>query len=230
MPYTVTLSRIFMFKKIAIALSFASLSAFGAAQSFNIDFGFPSSASAPPSSTYAAAGLAGFWNNLVPTGAAFNFSNMGGLDGNATDVGLSTTISSVTSTVTGGFTADDRALLQDWWNISSPLSISGLDAGSYDIILYGNSFDPSTFTIGQQTQSLPSLTWTGAHVEGGTYVRFSGVQLDGLSSLLIGNQGGVSGMQIVFNGSNPVPEPFTMTLLGAAALAGYRRVRKNRQV
>lgn len=217
-----------MIKRIALALSFASLATFGAAQSFNIDFELGLGDFTAPSSSYAAAGLAGFWNALLPTSINLNFPNLAGLDGNATGVGFTSTRQDTEFATFETMMADDRALLEDALRLGSPMTFTGLGAGLYDIIIYGFVGADSTFTIGQQTQSITASSWTGSHVEGGSYARFSNLQLDGVSSLVIGSSGPVSGMQIVFHGANPVPEPFTMALLGGAALAGYRRIRKSR--
>jgi len=61
------------------------------------------------------------------------------------------------------------------------------------------------------------LAQTGTHASG--FTTAGGLAIRGFNS---------AQMDTISSNAEAVPEPFTMALLGSAALAGYRRVRKNR--
>lgn len=218
---------------VCIAVSAASM---GLSQSFNIEI---DTQGTTPSSSFGAVGLAGTWNTVGIGSQPANVSgtNILGLNGVATAADFSwQNLQWFTSMTLPSGSADERALLQDAANASGPFSFSSLLNGLYDVILYTIPTgvpQSTTFTIGQQSLTTSGAGWTGSFIEGATHVKFSNVSVtDGTLSILtsVDPFGGMSGLQLVYRGDAPVPEPFTMTLLGAAAVAGYRRIKRGRTV
>src|SRR5258706_4281961 len=79
------------------------------AQNFNVDFGDPAS---PPSSTYAAAGSAGYWTTVGAEND--HFYALRDLDGNATGVVIHTRGSAgLLTSNDASVTGDDAALMND---------------------------------------------------------------------------------------------------------------------
>jgi hypothetical protein len=186
------------------------------AQDFNLDllnnFG-------NPSNTYgAAAGQTGFWQNLD----AF------GLLGPQAVNDVNNAPTSVTVDFTDGFnfsfdnaatTGDDQALLDDLQciNLGSTWTISGLAAGSYQVFAYSWAPDVPTSYVTDVTvvggsaglQSCGAAAWTGAHVDGGTYVD-DVVTVPAGGSIVIdfavgSGFGSVNGVQLVHGGGGPTP-------------------------
>ena len=192
--------------------------ALAGAQSFNIEFD-GSVPSVPPSS-YGAAGLAGVWNTPPGLFGAPSTLDLVDLTGASTTATFSWLLDSRFNFGLS-FTGSDALLMNDTWG-GGPITLSGLLPGSYEVILYTPFVN--TFIIGQETLNTTGRTF-GPLEEGINFVRFASVDASN-SEMSISALGSVAGMQVRFLGSEPVPEPFTMALLGAGALVGYRRMRK----
>jgi len=207
-----------------ILVGFGVLVAAGVhAQSMNIDFNFAGLGSAP-SSTYAAAGLAGFWNTANMTGNMVATMSLADLSGAATAASLNVSVMLGNWTNTGSWTGDDLLLMEDaGGSIGQPVNFVGLLNGNYDVLAYGMSASGnvnSSFYIGSATQNT-SGAWSGSHVLGGSYGLFSGISVTN-GTLQMGWVGNFNGLQLIYS---PVPEPATMAAmgLGLAAIAARRR-------
>lgn len=186
---------------LAAALPFPAF-----AQSFNIALGPVGSA---PSPTYAAAGLAGVWNDVGLTAFGTRVPLVG-LDGLATDaelrqVGATSALHSDDPATTG----DDEALVDSMvWSLCNPLDacywIDGLENGSYVVTLYGLTPNaPAILSSVRVDDATPGATpiggaWPGAHVEGVSYKSFVVDVVDGEIGLHSGVPG--SGAQAGLNG------------------------------
>jgi len=171
---------------LSIPLSLA-LASTAAAQSFNIDFGAPDTG---PASTYAAAGIPGFWNSIdVPhttpstSPQALDFI-LTDVDGNVTNVGLHQfggTAMLVDPDPSLALFGDANNLLQDGLMAHSvPLKtclyFNGLENGTYEVTTYAWRPNNPTlfarsfidFTLGDFLSGGP---WGGSHALGITYVR-----------------------------------------------------------
>lgn len=200
--------------------------ALSGAQSINLEFtnGFSGST---PASTYGAAGSVGAWNTSDFSSSSLALFDLSGAATSATYT--VNTWQSFTWTAGGAWTGDDRSLMEDWFNATTSVSFAGLQNGQYEIIMYGQDDNGGggSFTIGNSTQATTSGAWSGNFVAGATHTVFNSVAVSS-GSLTIRMEGAANGMQLRYLGGDPVPEPFTMSLLGAAALAGYRRIRSKR--
>ncbi len=192
-----------------IVIAGASLPA--AAQSFNIEWGSPETS--PPAS-YAAEGLAGFWNTFdsMPSGVAMPLM---GLDGGATLVTIRNIgFDVVESADIPGTSGGDEALLDDCFTsfndpIDGCLFIDNIEPGEYMVIMYGLAPDDdllkSRLRIDQNAEDpvLVGGAWSGAHESGITYMaQMATVGLDRNLDVHSGLLGGdirsvLNGMQIV---------------------------------
>lgn len=190
-------------------------------QSMNIDFHYGQQGTLP-SSSYAAAGLAGVWSPVLVPGAATQ--GLVDLSGSATAATFTLPASFFVWTSAGPWTGDDRGLFEDYFNGGGLAKLSGLLAGTYDVYLYTVGVFDGSFTINGVTKSAVGGAWTG-HQEGVTYVKYSGIAMSG-GDLDISFDHQFSGMQLVHTPQS-VPEPFTMSLgvLGAGVYV-RRRLQK----
>lgn len=223
----------------AVALALASTVN---AQNFNIDLSTTAGADAPaPGLAYgAAAGQAGFWNNVTNPAAV-----------NAPLNDLLNVATAVTISLDGGFMgsftgpneiatpagSDAEKLIDDGWDptgLTGIITISGLAAGQYSVYLYGVAPDSTT--------DLTEFGVVGS-VEGGvvnvggalanpfldtysvpvTHAIFTKNIVAGENLIInVGNRGGafetVNGIQIT-------PEPGSLGLLAVGALAMIKRRR-----
>ncbi len=155
------------------------------AQSFNVDVGVASDA---PKSTYAAAGQAGFWNNVSgahitpftpnPTPSDDMLLDV---EGNATGVGFhqfgGMDLQSVGSSDATG--TDDAKLLNDYLvthsaSLESCMYLNGLQNGLYEVITYAWFPNESKTTQLVRFDFVPGFKiiggdWPGDHAEGATY-------------------------------------------------------------
>ena len=147
------------------------------AQSFNIDFG---EATATPSSSYAAAGLPGYWNGI----RADNWVDysLNDLAGNPTSVHFSQSgavgpIVDNDPTVSG----DDALLMNDGlitntYGVDCCFYFNGLQPGVYELITYAWRPNHPALLASSHVDNTPGVeisggAWTGAQVHGVTYAR-----------------------------------------------------------
>ena len=157
------------------------------AQSINVDFG-PSTAR--PSATYAAAGLAGPWNTITGI-AGPAYSGFVAIDGTPTSIEMT---QSPTTTLLGAtdpsVTGDDAKLLDnglDTTGAETCLLFSGLEAGTYEVLIYAWTPDQPAVLSRTRQDEAPSTkdvggAWTGQHQEGVTYARYT-VTVDSTGNL-----------------------------------------------
>ncbi len=131
----------------AIAAS-AGLTAGSIAQNLNIDINAATGSGAGvPILTYPAAGLAGVWNNVPPTGSGpFTLNNFAGNPSGATlsRSGASTSFQSNSPATSGDF----EALIDDVENLSggaTTYTISGLLPGAYQVTTYAIAPDNAAY-------------------------------------------------------------------------------------
>lgn len=158
---------------VALALSASQLSA----QSFNLDFGEPATG---PSSSYAAAGLPGYWNAIrADSTPDYILSN---LTGNATNVhfhqvGGAPMVPANDPSING----DDALLLNDGLitfnpGLDSCFYFNGLTPGTYELITYAWRPNDPTLMAKSFVDNTPGLeisggAWPGYHAHNGTYAR-----------------------------------------------------------
>lgn len=186
----------------------------GAAQSVNIDFGAAGDA---PSPAYAAAGLAGVWNEIAvhPPGER---ADLVGLDGALLAARIygvgGTDLITVDDPATSG---DDDALVDDMLiGFNSPVDVciwvENLENGNYVVVLY--ALTPNNPGLQHRVRvdfANPGPTmigggWPGAHQEDVTFERFAVTVTDGkigLHSGLYGGQieSGLNAIQIIQSGT-----------------------------
>jgi hypothetical protein len=149
-----------------------------AAQSFNIDIG-PVGNPAPPS-TYAAAGWPGDWF-VTPASTNVTVNNLVDVAGNATSVsvrqiGGTETLSLSDAAVAG----DDATLLNDCLithtAIENCLFFSGLQGGTYEVIVYARMPDEPDVVCNADVDQEPGNpkkpvggVWIGSHENGVSY-------------------------------------------------------------
>lgn len=215
--------------KSLLLLATSCLAPFAGAQSLNVDFNW-SGLGTVPTSSYAAAGLAGVWNDAnVGPGSISNLALLD-LSGSATSAVLNAPGFGQNFSFTGPWSGDDQALMEDLMgsgSITNQFQLSGLLPGFYRVTLYGQSATgnlTSTFAINNASQTT-SGAWLGSHVLGSSYAEFTNVSvLSG--SLAINWLGNCNGMQLSYT---PVPEPMTITvLLGGVVTAALRRRNRKR--
>jgi len=234
-------------------IGFVFVAAVGSAwsQSFNIDVG--PEGSTPPAS-YAAAGLAGVWNNVradhvtpytpgptpqdvmlvdingVPTSVGFH--QYGGQDLVADD-----------DPGTSGAHAKllDDHLATHSATLESCMYLNGLEDGPYEVLIY--AWMPNDPGVMQKTRfdfhpgfEIVGGTWTGAHEEGVTFSRHLVEAENGFLGFHVGIPPGgalfpgaaFNGFQVIQLEAAPVPAltPIVVALLGVGlALAGAWRLR-----
>jgi hypothetical protein len=201
----------------------AGISPLCAAQSFNIDFA--PAGSAGPSSTYAAAGLPGFWN-VVDGGVLANLRN---LDGSMSSVPNFVHLAVVPSVQPlPGPTGDDALLLDSFYSFSDvavSFTINGLANGNYNLIFYGlNPTGSTTFGVPPEPIHVISGGWTGQLTLGQTHTIVPATVTDGtIHFFAVGSIVGVgrfAGMQII---QVPAPSAAGALALGALGLMARRR-------
>lgn len=200
-------------------------------QSVNINFGTPG---AGPSSTYAAAGIAGEWNTFeaMPAGERFPLV---GLDGQPLAVDIRQIGGDfILSEDDPGTSGDDERLLdQMYWTFDNGpdlcLWIDNLENGDYEVLIYAMTPNDPTLISEVRVDNPPDEAtvggaWPGQHVEGITYHRFSQTVTSGEIGLHAGLPGdpirsGINGIQITpattgLGSSDPAP-PAVTTLMRA---------------
>jgi hypothetical protein len=221
------------FTTVLCATVFALASAVTAdAASYNFDF---SDKLGAPSSSFAAAGVAGIWNvtSQVST-TATGFTDVTGANG-----GVSV---SITAGFLDGFLGtsitDVRALLHDNFYTESgswALQVSGLLDGVYDAYLYAPAND--LVGLGQGAANgaaFSSISGGDTLVEGVSYTVLTGITVTGglfnASATSIGtgaDYAGLAGLQLVGAVADvPVPAAGLLMLTGLGALGIARRRRK----
>ena len=217
------------------------LSAAANAELINLDFSAPTGAASPaPASSYgAAAGQAGFWNNIT----AISASNLPlrDLAGNLTSVTLTMTPGGFmfdastfgpngTSTATG---SNEEFLMDDVWDAPpGQITIGNLAAGNYALYVYGGSPDSATtqmnFIVNSDSQFVGGL-WENPfngpedYKLGITHALFNVNHAGGSLVINVPDVPGfesVNGLQIA-----AVPEPASIGLIAATGLATLRRRR-----
>jgi hypothetical protein len=221
------------FTTVLCATVFALASAVAAdAASYNFDFTDKFGA---PSSSFAAAGVAGIWNVTSRVSAtATGFTDVTGANG-----GVSV---SITAGVLDGFTVsagtDVLALLNDNFYTESgswALEVSGLLDGVYDAYLYAPAH--SEVALGQGAANgaaFSSISGGATLVEGVSYTVLTGITVTGglfnASATSIGtgaDYAGLAGLQLVGAVADvPVPAAGLLMLTGLGALGIARRRRK----
>lgn len=177
------------------------------AQSLNIDL---APQAGIPSASYAGMGLPGVWNDA--TGA--DAGNLRGLDGLGTGASLGGTFSIFPFMLDDpGTSGDVAALLDDgaWGagDVLLHLSVNGLDAGVYDVYVYGLAGgmpqERTLFEVGNG-YGLTGGAYGGTLVEGLTHAHFT-VQVGASGIISIGIAGGIWGQSGYFNGLQLVFDP-----------------------
>ena len=166
-----------MSSRLFTALAFAIGVVPVTAQSFNLDFG---ESTAHPSSSYAAAGLAGFWNAIRADPSTYYV--LQDVTGATTNVqfhqyGGTALIASGDPSVTG----DDALLMDDGLitynpGLDSCFYFDGLVPGVYELITYAWRPDYPSQMAKSFVDNTPGLeisggAWPGSHVHGVTYAR-----------------------------------------------------------
>ena len=149
------------------------------AQSFNLDFGNPTT---KPPSDYAAAGRAGEWVGLVaPHGTTT--TNLTDVDGVVTDVRVRQLGGTQTLTADDPATAGNDSLLLDDYLVTfnaveSCLFFENLEPGDYEVLIYAwMPLEPTvdSLTNIDQEPGNPHVSvggaWNGSHEEGVTFSR-----------------------------------------------------------
>jgi hypothetical protein len=207
----------------------------GYAQTFNIDFGDDAGT---PSSTYAAAGVAGDWNNINDVSVpAVLFDVVGNLTAATMAVSPGDAFLDATSDQTT--TGDDGALLRDFVRTGTgdtlTINFANLLRGEYRVI---------TYTVGPQSSPSMSWVWTndmlGDNVVDVFGTTSGGLEMEmthaehivtvdstGALSITIKGEGTafVNGIQLI-----PVPLPGMAAMAGLAGLgAGCFGLRSRRR-
>jgi len=165
--------------RAAVAAIVLAFGAPASAQSLNVAFGHASGSDAP-SSSYAAAGVAGTWNGV--TGVAGPSFALVAIDGSPTHVtvtqGPTTTVLATSDPSVSG---DDAALL-DFGLVTSGaetcLMFHDMAPGDYEVLIYAWLPDQPTVKSRTRQDEAPSTidvggAWTGSHAEGVTYARYT---------------------------------------------------------
>jgi hypothetical protein len=199
-----------------------AIGAGASAQSINIKFG--PAGDAVPDASYGGAGPAGVWNLLNATTTTIR-----GLDGSATGVqNFAASWGMPVSTPASGPSGNDAILLSSSYqfiDILAPVTITGLQNGSYNAIFYGLNTGPrSTMFIAGDEGEFYTGSWTGQHQSGVSYVTLPFNVTNGTMSFgVVGSIFGVanwSAMQIV-----QVPGPGVLSVAAAGLVLGARRRR-----
>jgi len=198
-------------KSVAAVCVGSVLAACSAAQgqAFNIDFGNPGQA---PASTYAAAGLPGFWNALtmLPNGSVLPLNGLDGQPGPVVIRNIGGTQLLVNDDpATSG---DDAALLDDMLiGFNNPVDlcifIDNLEPGDYEVLIYALTpsnaalISPTRVDFANEPETFVGGAWTGSHSAGVSYSRFTVTVTTGRIGLHSGTpsgffQSGINGIQI----------------------------------
>ncbi len=164
--------------RIILALCVLAIAPVAGGQSFNIDIG-PDGNPAPPAA-YAAAGRAGNWF-VTAAHNQVTVNSLVDIDGNVTGVsfiqlGGTETLSLSEAAVTG----DDATLLNDCLithtTIENCLFFSGLQGGTYEVIVYARMPDQTDIICNADVDQEPGNpkkpvggAWTGTHANGVSY-------------------------------------------------------------
>lgn len=209
-------------------------------QSFNIDFGTPGTT---PSSSYAAAGEAGLWNNI--TGGSGTYPLLD-LNGNVTGVSISNNFDFFESPFNNPQPAtagdpDAAALLDDFFilegDVLSEFFITGLQDGIYDLIVYGvwvgmpDKPTAITWLSNDLSDFQEDVTGDGPFTgleQGLTHGTFRVEVTDntlyftanGIFNMQSASLGNLNGVQVVM-----VPAPGALAMLSVTAFARRRRRR-----
>ena len=151
------------------------LTATANAQSFNVDYG--TQFGAPPTSYGAAAGQAGFWNEI--SGLEEGAVSLVDVDGRKTEV---TIVPSLPFGQAGfdqpATVGDDQALMDDYFDLHSvpaTFEIGGLTAGTYAVYTYLWAPDEPAFRTSLSVAGRPARliggAWPGGFHEGITHSR-----------------------------------------------------------
>jgi hypothetical protein len=203
------------------------------AQSINIRFG---SAATTPSSTYAAAGLAGVWNSfpLTPVNAT---QSLVSLQGTAISAQYYQNGSSSILTANNPLTSGDDKKLMDSMILSTnnPTDgcfwVQGLMLGTYEVTIYAmtpNNASLMTRTRVDNATTGPVFvggTWPGSQQSGITYSRFTVTTTDGTIAFHDGlasanYQSGMNGVQFRFLGTCQTPVIVTNPISNHACRTG----------
>jgi MYXO-CTERM domain-containing protein len=163
--------------RLVTLLTIGVLAAPAGAQSININIG----TTGAPSSSYAAAGAAGTWNNV--TGVAGPTFDFVALDGSPS--GVTATQTPTTTLLTGtdpSVSGDDAKLLNSGLVTTSSsaetcLNFLGFAPDTYEVLIY--AWVPNQPTVKSRTRQDEAPTtidvggaWPGSHAEGVTFARY----------------------------------------------------------
>jgi len=166
--------------RLASSLTLTFSCSFGFAQDMNFDFGAPGDG---PSATYGAAGQVGHWNSLLAAHGGGSTSGLLDIYGAATSVSISQIGGLAMLDVNDpAVTGDDALLLDDFLvtynpGLESCLYVNGLQAGTYEVLVYARMPDPAvlSYTSVDQEPGFPHWSvggvWTGQHAELVSYSR-----------------------------------------------------------
>jgi hypothetical protein len=225
---------------LAATLLFLGIQPVALGQSMNVDLGAPGGSA--PSSSFAAAGRAGFWN-FLPGGGVIPARDLAGL---ATNVLMGANSASGQSAAIGGPSAEDNNLMSDFVrgaiDLSPSVDILGLKSGEYRVLVYAwggvpgadphLNFTDIVVTAGNTTVSRTLLfnsTWPRLQIEGITFAQLRLFVEDGDALSIsvtapVGNENQniaiIQGFQLVL-----VPAPTSAALLIGCAVAAARRRR-----
>lgn len=197
---------------LAISGSPVSAQVAGVNVDYDATFGIPSNA-------YGGAGAQpGFWNLPTP-GITTPLLDLAGA---ATSWTVTNTTTATFSFDNAGTTGDDQALLDDFLDGTTSITVAGLPGGNYNVFTYAWAADTAAASTNVSVNGLPNQlvggAWPGTNTLGVTYALHN-VTIAGGENINIVTTAGVSfaslnGFQIV-----PVPEPTSLALLGIPAVA-----------
>ncbi len=200
-------------RKLALVFSALAVPVCCAAQSINVDFGDPAS---KPQATYAARGLAGYWNSV---GALPEYQRLALTQVNGSPSGINIYMAggdAILAVDDPTTTANDAALLDDMLiGDNNPTDVciwfEHVAAGDYEVILYamtpGDAAHQNRLRVdsGSPGPMMCGGAWAGFHQDGVTFVRFHVFTSNGYIGLHSGLYGGIllSGLNGVQLRANP---------------------------